>query len=432
MDYAFPRATKIGAVLGSGVRSPSRVMFAWNAESEAQNEKKRTRGALPSRAAQVSRQAELEQTTSTASSSGSSSSTTQSASGGTEGFLQSLGQMFSRFTSSAFADGGKGGNGGLAALFKWDSSQQQQQQPQQQRVWGFQTGDDANDQDDDDEDDDDSSGSGTFLYGAVVLVLHGDVVMDTLLAQGYRAPSSKIWRIATCDDFDVMTLVEEKGGRSSAGEEDEVAAYEALLDLFTCMAEEVRSQSAGEPSMLNQALTPDALGTLNRDLGSLAISDLVIAIAPDHDPEAWETCRLGQVIDRFGLSVPEAELKPGYRLKMLVRDKQGIQEDLREVLLRYKRQDLGLILKGEPLAPTFGTLLFSDYVRGAEFYNEENYESRVVAQYLPVPLSGVHGSGQVVSLNGDSNCYEHALVVGVLRASGGAPGSALPEPQDKV
>ncbi|GFH27967.1 uncharacterized protein HaLaN_26368, partial [Haematococcus lacustris] len=35
LDYAFPNAPKIGAVLSTGTRSKSRAMFAWSANAPA-------------------------------------------------------------------------------------------------------------------------------------------------------------------------------------------------------------------------------------------------------------------------------------------------------------------------------------------------------------------------------------------------------------
>ncbi len=39
--------------------------------------------------------------------------------------------------------------------------------------------------------------SGMYLHGAVMLVLHGDVRMDTITSMGYRAPSNHLFRVET-------------------------------------------------------------------------------------------------------------------------------------------------------------------------------------------------------------------------------------------
>jgi deleted-in-malignant-brain-tumors protein 1 len=80
-------------------------------------------------------------------------------------------------------------------------------------------------------------------------------------------------------------------------------------------------------------------------------------------------------------------------MRLLVRDNRGVRADLRESLLAYKRRDLGAMMAGRALPPTFGGLLFTDVDRGMDCYEEPHYESRTTHAYVPAPISGVFGGG---------------------------------------
>ena len=79
---------------------------------------------------------------------------------------------------------------------------------------------------------------------------------------------------------------------------------------------------------------------------------------------------------------------------MQLRDAEGVQEDLTSKLLALKRADLGAALFGRPRPPAFGGLMLADIGRGAALYSQSGVEVGVVGQYLPVPLGGMHGSGE--------------------------------------
>lgn len=48
---------------------------------------------------------------------------------------------------------------------------------------------------DSDDDDEPVNDSGVFMYGAVIMMLHKNVVIDPIMSQGYRLISDKVWRI---------------------------------------------------------------------------------------------------------------------------------------------------------------------------------------------------------------------------------------------
>jgi small ligand-binding sensory domain FIST len=110
-----------------------------------------------------------------------------------------------------------------------------------------------------------------------------------------------------------------------------------------------------------------------------------------------------------------------------------VREELREKILAYKRKDLQAMLTGAEPRPTFGVVMFTDMDRGEELYGEEHYESRTLSTYLPVPLSGLFGGGQIAPFNEEHRVVENACVAGIFRASlPRQPRSALkPPPADQ-
>jgi hypothetical protein len=57
----------------------------------------------------------------------------------------------------------------------------------------------------------------------------------------------------------------------------------------------------------------------------------------------------------------------------------------------------------------------SDISRGSQLYETPHYEAGVVSSFLPVPLCGAAGTGQVSTVNGCGALYEQTSVVGVWR-----------------
>jgi small ligand-binding sensory domain FIST len=98
-------------------------------------------------------------------------------------------------------------------------------------------------------------------------------------------------------------------------------------------------------------------------------------------------------------------VRTGYRLKLVLRDPEGIRADLANKLLRLKREDLAAVLSGTARPPAVGTLMFVDLERGAALHDEAGYEAGQVGAFLPVPLAGMFAAG--VWLPG---CRAHAVL----------------------
>lgn len=210
----------------------------------------------------------------------------------------------------------------------------------------------------------------------------------------------------------------------------------------------------------------DLIGVLQQSVvGVCRNAEAPKDLAPADFDELMELAHLDQ---EEGLLVVDGEggVAPGHRIRLMLRDRQGLREELRDRLLAYKRADLASILGGTSLPPTFGVLMFSDMDRtvlerdrglnmdagssssggsgSVDVQGGSQPEAAVVSTYMPVPLSGLYGSAQMGSRpdyrrrnssgnsgeKGDADKaevprekaffteeYEYACVVGVLRAS---------------
>ncbi|PNH12493.1 hypothetical protein TSOC_000565 [Tetrabaena socialis] len=90
-------------------------------------------------------------------------------------------------------------------------------------------------------------------------------------------------------------------------------------------------------------------------------------------------------------------VRAGQRVRFMVRDKQGAQEDLASHGLAFKRKQLQAMMTGGPSQPPqpFGMLMFTCNGRGSGLYGEESYDARTMASYVPVPCAGFMCNGEI-------------------------------------
>ncbi|KAF6251852.1 hypothetical protein COO60DRAFT_1556837 [Scenedesmus sp. NREL 46B-D3] len=251
------------------------------------------------------------------------------------------------------------------------------------------------------------------------------------LLQGYRTVSDKVWTIgqtsregdliatvidpdpasasSSIDDDDerdtgnIRSSSSSSGSGSSSGQGKEVAPLLAVYELLL---------SAGfDPEAAHAAYMIDELS-----------SKLAVAIAPDSwrpaselSADDFQVAAISEVWQRTGYIRVDCQARPGYRLRLVLRDEQGIAEDLDSRMLGLKRTELAGVLSGKPRPRPLAALLFTDIGRGSMLYDSPSYESSVVSSYLPVPLAGVFGSAQVSTANGKAALYEFTSALAVLR-----------------
>jgi small ligand-binding sensory domain FIST len=111
-------------------------------------------------------------------------------------------------------------------------------------------------------------------------------------------------------------------------------------------------------------------------------------------PPHRQMMKLTDFDETYGAICVDGQVRTGYRLKLVLRDPEGIREDLANKLLRLKREDLAAMLSGRGRPPALGALLFVDLERGMGLHGRSGYEAGQVAAFLPVPLAGMFAAGE--------------------------------------
>lgn len=256
---------------------------------------------------------------------------------------------------------------------------------------------------------------GVFVYGAVVMALQGDVSLDVTVCQGYSDLSDKEWRVAEVADMleggptAVMGLVDPADPRDGAPEVLPVVA--ALVHMLHDLG--VRPEST--PELLTQVHV------------AVASDPLASAL----NPQSYEIIPVVAITDE--LIMLRDTVKPGYRLKFVMRNRETIEADLRERVVALKRRELTDQLSGSTPPPALGVMVMGDVERSHELYEADGFEVQLLSSFLPLPFSGMMGTGQIgrVGSRAAAQLYEMGCVFGVLRVALPAGGQRLlPAPSE--
>ncbi|GLI65553.1 hypothetical protein VaNZ11_009115 [Volvox africanus] len=247
--------------------------------------------------------------------------------------------------------------------------------------------------------------SSVYTRGAAVMSIHGEVQMDLMIAQGCRPLSSTTWtveKVAPGSPTHVMALSSEEVVRGKTLPALEAFQIE-LQSVLSGMSEvELRRTVAN----LTVGVAPEGLKS------SLEPQDFLIRALRGFDSEQC------LVVGEY--------MRPGQRVRFMVRDKQGAQEDLASHGLSYKRKQLQSLLQGstEQQAPPFGMLMFTCNGRGSGLYGEDSYDARTMSSYVSVPCAGFQCNGEIGRVGNTTHLHGFTCAVGVLHLT--APTDLLP------
>jgi small ligand-binding sensory domain FIST len=210
-----------------------------------------------------------------------------------------------------------------------------------------------------------------FTEGALGLALSGNVVVDTVVAQGCR-PVGELMRVTRCEG----NLLYELDGRP---------AFESLQELFTTLDERDRR-------LASTALFLGVLMDEFRDeprVGDFLVRNLIGA-----DPH------------RGVLAVGEY-LQEGMRVRFHLRDADTSAEDLHTMLKGYGKNS------PETLS---GALLFSCLGRGEGLYGRPNFDTDLFREHLgDVPVGGFFCNGEIGPVGGNTFLHGYTSSFGLFR-----------------
>jgi small ligand-binding sensory domain FIST len=215
-------------------------------------------------------------------------------------------------------------------------------------------------------------GDKVYRDGCVGLSVAGNVVVETLVAQGCR-PIGDAMRITRCKDNFLIEL-------------DGKPAVHALKDTLNGLGE--HDQSLARNSLF--------LGiVMNEFKEEIKAGDFLIRNIMGIEP------RTG------ALAVGEI-LTVGRTVQFHLRDAETSSDDLRHLLKEYKHEQDATLVSG--------ALLFSCLGRGRHLYGEPNHDSNCFRQFLgDVPLGGFFCNGEIGPIGGTTFLHGYTSSFGIFK-----------------
>ena len=211
--------------------------------------------------------------------------------------------------------------------------------------------------------------------GTVVLSLSGDVVLDTVVAQGCR-PIGETMTVTGCRGNVLREL-------------DGNPALDVLQELFATLDERDR-QLAG--TALFAGILMDEFREEPR------VGDFLIRNIVGVDP------------NQKVLGVGE-NLQEGMRLRFHVRDAEASAGDLHTMLTSYEKT-----LRDPAKTNVSGALLFSCLGRGEGLYGQPNFDTGVFSDHLgKVPVGGFFCNGEIGPVGGATFLHGYTSSFGLFR-----------------
>jgi small ligand-binding sensory domain FIST len=206
----------------------------------------------------------------------------------------------------------------------------------------------------------------------VGLALKGNVVVDTVVAQGCR-PVGKLMSITKSS----QNLLQELDGRPP---------LEVLRELFSESGE--RDQSLMQHSLFLGVLMDDFID--NPQQGDFLIRNIIGMDA------------------RSGAMAVGEMLREGQRVRFHLRDALTSAEDLAALLARYG--------SAERASPCEGALLFSCLGRGQYLYGRPDHDTELFADKVGlIPLGGFFCNGEIGQVSGTTFLHGYTSSFGIFR-----------------
>ena len=215
-----------------------------------------------------------------------------------------------------------------------------------------------------------------YHSGVVGLALHGDIAVDTVVAQGCR-PIGEPTQVSACQGNVLLEL-------------DGQTPFEVLKDLFEEMSE--RDRELAQHSLFLGVVMDE----LNEEpqLGDFLIRNVVGA-----DPQ------------RGALAIGEM-LKEGQTVQFHLRDAVTSAEDLDSILTRY--------VGSHPIHEEAGAILFSCLGRGSYLYGRADQDTDAFREKVGnMPLTGFFCNGEIGPVGGTTFLHGYTSSFGIFRPKRG-------------
>lgn len=223
-------------------------------------------------------------------------------------------------------------------------------------------------------------GDQLYREGAVGVALSGQIVMETIVAQGCR-PIGDVYRVAE-GERNVLVMLEDPDTSKSQ------PPLEILRNLIQSLSPE--DQELAQHSLFIGVARDEF--KLELEQGDFLIRNLVGV-----DP-------------RMGAIAIGDRVRSGQRVKFHLRDAKASAADLEMLLRRYRQKSWG-----EPYSGA-GALMFSCLGRGEGLYNKPNFDSQLFSDYTNhMPISGFFCNGEIGPVGENTFLHGYTSVFGICR-----------------
>lgn len=226
-----------------------------------------------------------------------------------------------------------------------------------------------------------------YREGAVGVALSGNIVLDTIVAQGCR-PIGQTFYVTEGERHIILNMKEDDGsGNWSENCKVNRSPLEQLRDLVQGLNEDDR-----QLAQQNQIFVGVAQNEFKQ---SLEQGDFLIRNLIGVDP-------------RVGAIAIGDTIRPGQRIQFHLRDAETSAEDLDVLLRRYVQA-----ARSHP-SPV-GSLMFACLGRGEGLYGEPNFDSQLFTEHLDIPISGFFCNGEIGPVGHNTFLHGYTSVFGIFR-----------------
>jgi small ligand-binding sensory domain FIST len=221
--------------------------------------------------------------------------------------------------------------------------------------------------------------------GIVGIALSGNIILDTIVAQGCR-PIGQSYRVAAAER-NIVTKLEEQVDQEAA-----CGLTRTPLEVLQALFQEL---SESERMLAQRSLFVGVAQSAFKQ--QLEQGDFLIRNVLGVDP-------------RTGAIAVGDRIRPGQRIQFHLRDAAASAEDLRSLLSRYQHQN-----QSSTTSP-IGALMFSCIGRGEGLYEQPNFDSQLFSQYVgDIPLSGFFCNGEIGPVGSTTFLHGYTSVFGICR-----------------
>lgn len=229
-----------------------------------------------------------------------------------------------------------------------------------------------------------------YREGTVGLALTGNVVLDTIVAQGCRPIGHPYW-ITEGERNILLELEEQVSFAEAAGTGPKQSPLEALRELIQNLSE--ADQELAQNSLF--------IGVVRDEFKvKLEQGDFLIRNLLGVDP-------------RVGAIAIGDRVRPGQRIQFHLRDAQTSAEDLEMLLQRYQHQIESS--HQTTSVQNAGALMFACLGRGEGLYGKPNFDSQLLRRYLHIPITGFFCNGEIGPVAGSTFLHGYTSVFGICR-----------------